>query len=193
VVPADYDGDGATDFAVWRPETGIWYLRTSNSGYVPSYFKWGKLGDQPIPADYDGDRREDLAVYRVTEGIWYIIESSTGSPATIDFGAGSCCSKTAIAQDFTGDLKADLVHYTSDGIWLIRASEDETVRSSEFGVTGPIVYSVPADYDGDGRSDLGIYRDGDWYTFQSLTATQVNYRFGLSQDIPLQAAAFLNQ
>jgi hypothetical protein len=25
-VPADYDGDGSADLAVWRPATSIWYL-----------------------------------------------------------------------------------------------------------------------------------------------------------------------
>ncbi|MDQ3748192.1 MAG: hypothetical protein M3367_04120 [Acidobacteriota bacterium] len=47
-APADYDGDGKADAAVYRD--GIWYLRQSASGF--SGVQFGLTNDTPIPTAY---------------------------------------------------------------------------------------------------------------------------------------------
>ena len=79
-VPADFDGDGKGDIAVWRISSGDWWwIRSSDNAAHVSH--WGQSGDFPVPADYDGDGKTDHAVYRRIEepnGIYYINGSQTG-------------------------------------------------------------------------------------------------------------------
>lgn len=52
--PADYDGDKRTDFAVFRPSTGIWYISNSNNGAYNTFSApaWGQASDQPATSPF---------------------------------------------------------------------------------------------------------------------------------------------
>ena len=84
-VPADFDGDGKTDLAIFRPgDESWWYLRSSDNSF--RVFSFGISTDKPVPGDYDGDGKADLAVFRPDGSTWFINRSTAGTLIT-SFGA----------------------------------------------------------------------------------------------------------
>jgi uncharacterized delta-60 repeat protein len=174
IAPADFDGDGRIDVAVFR--AGAWYLlRSSDNAFV--YQPFGQGGDVPVPADYDGDGRADFAVFR--QGIWYVLNSRDGSVRGEQFGQAG---DRAVVGNFDGDLRADLAVYRN-GNWYVNGSTSG-FTATKFGI--PSDRPVAADYDSDGKTDYAVYRDGTWYLQQSFAGFSA-IQFGVPTDRPVPA------
>ncbi len=174
IVPADYDGDGVTDNAVFRQ--GTWYqlLSATNTVRIISY---GLATDIPLAADYSGDGKADMVAYR--DGDWYILDGVTGQPSFVHYGLPG--DKPQVGN-FDGDLRSDPAVYRN-GVWYMLTSSAGSV-AVQFGLGDD--RPVPMDYDGDGVTDLAVYRNGEWHILGSLSGYRVSF-FGLATDRPVPA------
>ena len=157
----DYDGDGTSDQAVFRPASGLWAVK----GLGRAYF--GGAGDTPASGDYDGDGTTDVAIYRRSSGMW-----AARKIGRLYFGSAA---DIPVPADYDGDGRTDVAIYRpSSGIWNIR-----NLTRVYFGASNNI--PVPADYDGDGTDEIAVFRptNGLW-AVRNLTRLY----FGAREDLP---------
>ena len=166
----DFDGDGLSDFAVFRPSNSTWYVKGSTQG--PSSIQWGLPTDKPVPEDYDGDGKTDAAVFR--DGVWHILGSSQGYIAA----QWGLASDIPVPADYTGDGRSEIAIFR-DGTWWIYDLATGTYSIVNWGIADD--KPVPMDYDADGKIDQAVFRNGTWWLNRSKLGP-ATFQWGLGSD-----------
>ena len=167
---ADFNGDGVTDVAIFRPSTGRWAVK----GLPGVSTNWGQDQDIPVPGDYNGDGVTDVAIFRPSTGRWAVkgvagVSTNWGQDQDIP-----------VPGDYNGDGVTDVAIFRpSTGRWAVKGLPGV---STNWGQDGDI--PVPGGYNGDGVTDIAIFRPstGRW-AVKGLPGVSTNW--GQDQDIPV--------
>jgi hypothetical protein len=193
ITPADFDGDGKTDVAVWRPDAlaNFYIFQSGTSTFRAEQF--GTIGDDPrVVGDWDGDAAADPAVYRDGAGggpsNFYYRGSAANPGGAVTFLQWGIDGDEPLRGDFDGDGRYDLaVFRPSDLKWYSLQTSDGAFRVRKWGQAGDRL--VPRDYDGDGKTDIAVFRptEGTWYILRSTTGILQAFNWGVSDDINVPA------
>lgn len=163
---ADYDGDGASDIAIWRPSDGLWAIRDITRVY------FGQGGDIPAPADYTGDGTTDIAIFRPETGLWAIRDVGR-----LYFGRAG---DIPVPGDYTGDgISEGAIFRPSTGLWAFQGSGERAYFGSDGDIPVPMYMGDCTDR---GQKYPAIFRpsSGLWAVREVGRAY-----FGKSGDIPV--------
>jgi len=169
-VPADFDGDARSDFALFRfdasRDAGAFRIETSSDS-APIEALFGGAADRPIAGDFDGDGITDVAVHGFSPDDGFsrfaIRPSDGGSPFLVGFGG---FDDRPVAGDFDGDAVTDIAVFGfSPDEGFSRFAVRLSGGASETHPTGTIVLPfggfddrpIVGDFDGDGIDDFGVY------------------------------------
>lgn len=177
-LEADYDGDGRDDLTIVKVSgtNYVWYVLKSNTNTLQITNFGTTSSDFPIAgADYNGDGRADLTVIR--SGNTYIVGDVNTGNVILTQTWGTSATDYFVVGDFVGDSKADFAVWrgfstSANGRWYIRENTFGTsntptiITSQPFGIvndpntqnTKNFDQPLCGDYNGDGKSDLAIYR-----------------------------------
>lgn len=201
-VPADFDGDGRSDYF-----TVLIRQSTFNAHAFLSFPELGELNkeisgipggaflnDKIYPLDYDGDGKSELMVISGTTCKIYTFRKNAGGQyeASEVYSASYPTKDHEIyLGDFNGDRKTDLFTSFSGG-WDISLSKGKgnAFSSSVFTFNTPFVpYQhklTVGDYNGDGMSDIRQYYSGSGNNppaYNDVYYSKGNSTFSFSQHV----------
>ena len=192
----------------YRPSTGQWNLRNSNSaGPANISFTFGGLpGDQPVAGDWNGDGIDDAGVFRPSIGQFVLRQPAitftfvcdatgchfvtTVTFITINFGQSG---DLPVVGDWNGDGR-DSPGVFRPGTGTFFLTNGLTNNSTppadivfNFGTAGDL--PIAGDWNGDGIDTIGVFRPGSPGAFFLANSfanfTDIFFNFGTTGDLPV--------
>jgi hypothetical protein len=120
-----------------------------------------KTARSRVKLDFDGDGKSDPGVFRASTSNYFINSSLKAQSQSYQFGSSSFAP---IEGDFDGDGLADrafVANISGNLFWYVVRSSDGLLYSRAWGV--PTDKIVVGDYNGNGRDEIAIYREGAWF------------------------------
>lgn len=184
-VTGDFDGDGQAEVGVFY--NGLWFIDLNGNGIWDEGDLWarlGKEGDRPVTGDWDGDGKTDIGIFGpVWPGDARAVAAEPGLPDAQNVSTGApknlppaperaSAGSRVMRRTAAGPVRSDLI----DHVFEYGDSDD---------------VPIAGDWNGDGVSNIGLFRDGTWYLDVdgngrwSENADIYIERFGQAGDIPV--------
>ncbi len=197
-----------TKIGIFR--SGNWYLDYPGTGswvgcgttvITDRCYNFGLSSDVPVTGDWNASGFTKIGVFR--NGNWYFDINGDGAWDTGDaaYAFGEAGDITVVG-DWNGDGTTKIgvfrngtwyLDYLGTGVWVGCGTTPTTDRCYNFGMAGDI--PVVGDWNGDGTTKVGVFRNGAWYLDYPGTGVWVGcdttpttdrcYNFGMAGDIPV--------
>ena len=156
-LTGDFNGDGVDEVAVFID--GHWFIDLNGNGIWDSGDLWanlGQIGDLPVTGDWDGDGKTDIGIFgmpwpdddkaiKIEPGLPDAQNQNVGAakniPPALDRDAFNV---RVMKKSLEGRMRTDVIDH------VFRYGSEHDIP-------------IAGDFNGDGVTNIGLYRRGTWY------------------------------